>query len=40
MMGIGGFTPFNGFMGKADWQGVCDDMKMADGLFYPTPACR
>ncbi len=37
MMGIGGFTPLDGFMGKADWQGVCDDMKMADGLFWPIP---
>jgi len=37
MMGIGGFTPLNGFMTKADWQGVCDDMKMADGLFWPIP---
>lgn len=37
MLGIGGFTPLNGFMTKADWQGVCDDMKMADGLFWPIP---
>jgi len=37
MMGIGGFTPLTGFMTKADWQGVCDDMKMADGLFWPIP---
>ncbi|MEE9310073.1 MAG: sulfate adenylyltransferase [Cocleimonas sp.] len=37
MMGIGGFTPLNGFMDKADWQGVCDDMKMSDGLFWPIP---
>ena len=37
MMGIGGFTPLDGFMGKADWQGVCDDMKMTDGLFWPIP---
>ncbi len=37
MMGIGGFTPLNGFMTKADWQGVCDEMKMADGLFWPIP---
>ena len=37
MMGIGGFTPLEGFMAKADWQGVCDDMKMADGLFWPIP---
>jgi sulfate adenylyltransferase len=37
MLGIGGFTPLTGFMGKADWQGVCDHMKMADGLFWPIP---
>ena len=37
MMGIGGFTPLNGFMGKADWQGACDDMRLADGTFWPIP---
>lgn len=37
MMGIGGFTPLTGFMTHADWQGVCDDMVMADGLFWPIP---
>lgn len=37
MLGIGGFTPLEGFMGKADWQGVCDDMKLANGLFWPIP---
>ena len=37
MLGIGGFTPLDGFMGKADWQGICDDMKMANGLFWPIP---
>jgi len=37
MLGIGGFTPLDGFMTKADWQGVCDDMKMANGLFWPIP---
>jgi len=37
MMGIGGFTPLDGFMGKADWQGVCDDMKMSNGVFWPIP---
>ncbi|HHJ14098.1 MAG TPA: sulfate adenylyltransferase [Gammaproteobacteria bacterium] len=37
MMGIGGFTPLEGFMTKADWQGVCDGMKMANGLFWPIP---
>lgn len=37
MMGIGGFTPLAGFMGKRDWQSVCDDMHTADGLFWPIP---
>lgn len=37
MMGIGGFTPLEGFMNKADWQGVCDNMQMSSGLFWPIP---
>jgi sulfate adenylyltransferase len=37
MMGIGGFTPLTGFMGKDDWKGVCDNFQMADGTFWPIP---
>ena len=37
MFGIGGFTPLEGFMGQADWQGVCDSMTLANGLFWPIP---
>ncbi|CAK0743468.1 Sulfate adenylyltransferase [Gammaproteobacteria bacterium] len=37
MMGIGGFTPLEGFMTRADWEGVCDGYKMANGLFWPIP---
>jgi sulfate adenylyltransferase len=37
MLGIGGFTPLEGFMTRADWAGVCDGMKMANGLFWPIP---
>lgn len=37
MLGIGGFTPLTGFMTEADWRGVCDGMKMANGLFWPIP---
>ena len=37
MMGIGAFTPLTGFMTKADWQGICDNFKMADGTFWPIP---
>jgi len=37
MMGIGGFTPIEGFMGYEDWKGVCDEYRMADGTFWPIP---
>jgi sulfate adenylyltransferase len=39
MMGIGAFTPLDGFMGKADWQGCCDSYSMPSrkGLFWPIP---
>lgn len=37
MLAIGGFTPLTGFMGSSDWRGVCDDMRTADGLFWPIP---
>ncbi len=37
MMGIGGFTPLAGFMGYDDWSGVCDHMRMTNGVFWPIP---
>jgi len=39
MMGIGAFTPLEGFMGKDDWKGCCDDYRMPSrkGLFWPIP---
>ncbi len=37
MLGIGGFTPLDGFMTQGDWQRVCDGMKLASGLFWPIP---
>jgi sulfate adenylyltransferase len=37
MLGIGGFTPLEGFMTHADWRSVCDDFKTASGLFWPIP---
>jgi sulfate adenylyltransferase len=37
MLGIGGFTPLEGFMTHADWQGVCDGYRSAAGLFWPIP---
>ncbi len=40
MMGIGGFTPLDGFMGYDDWKGICDEYKMPskNGLFWPSPS--
>lgn len=41
MLGIGGFTPLDGFMNQADWQGVVDEMTLKSGtnagLFWPIP---
>jgi len=37
MLGTGAFTPLDGFMGKADWRGVCDEYRLADGTFWPIP---
>lgn len=39
MMGIGAFTPLDGFMGKDDWKSCCDDYQLPSkkGLFWPIP---
>jgi sulfate adenylyltransferase len=37
MMGIGGFTPLDGFMGYDDWKGCVTGFQMADGVFWPIP---
>ena len=37
MLGIGGFTPLDGFMGAEDWKGVCSDMRLSNGVFWPIP---
>jgi len=37
MLGVGGFTPLEGFMTRADWLGVCDEMRTASGVFWPIP---
>jgi len=37
MMGIGGFTPLDGFMDQKNWKGSVGDMKLTDGTFWPIP---
>src|SRR4029077_21063452 len=33
----GGFSPLRGFMNKADYEGVCHNMRLASGSFWPMP---
>ena len=33
----GGFSPLRGFMGQADYDRVCSDMRLADGTLWPIP---
>lgn len=33
----GGFSPLRGFLAKADYEGVRDKMRLADGTFWPMP---
>jgi len=39
MMGIGAFTPLDGFMGHDDWKGCCDSYTLPSkkGVFWPIP---
>ena len=34
---VGGFSPLRGFMTEADYEGVCKDMRLADGTLWPMP---
>jgi sulfate adenylyltransferase len=33
----GAFSPLDGFMGKADYEKVCDEMRLASGTLFPLP---
>ncbi len=33
----GAFSPLSGFMGQADFDAVCKDMRLADGTLWPLP---
>jgi sulfate adenylyltransferase len=33
----GGFSPLRGFMTRADYEGVCHNMRLASGTFWPMP---
>src|ERR1035437_9514634 len=38
MLGIGAFTPLDGFMGKDDWKSCCDNYTLPSkkNLFWPS----
>jgi sulfate adenylyltransferase len=33
----GGFSPLRGFLNRADYEGVCHNMRLADGTLWPIP---
>lgn len=33
----GGFSPLRGFMTRADYEGVCQNMRLASGILWPMP---
>jgi len=37
MIAIGAFSPLTGFVGKADFEGVCKDMHLSSGVVWPIP---
>lgn len=37
LIGIGGFAPLTGFMGKADFESVCKNMTLANGTVWSIP---
>jgi len=37
MLGMGAYTPLEGFMGESAWRNVCSDMKLETGVFWPIP---
>lgn len=37
MLGMGAYTPLEGFMGHDDWKGACTNMRLSNGTFWPIP---
>lgn len=37
MLGMGAYTPLDGFMGHDDWRSSVTDMKLTNGVFWPIP---
>ncbi len=37
LLAVGAFSPLRSFMNQADYQGVLDNMRLADGTLFPMP---
>jgi sulfate adenylyltransferase len=37
MIAIGAFSPLTGFVGQADFQRICKEMRLSDGTVWPIP---
>jgi len=37
MLGVGAFSPLPGFMGRDDFNAVCESMRLANGVVWPIP---
>ena len=37
LLATGGFSPLTSFMGKADYERVLHEMRLADGTLWPLP---
>ena len=37
MLGMGAYTPLDGFMGREDWRSSVTEMKLTSGVFWPIP---
>ena len=37
MIGIGAFSPLNGFVSKKDYESIVEKMRLANGLAWPIP---
>ncbi len=37
LLANGGFSPLRGFLGRADYDSVCSQMRLADGTLWPMP---
>jgi sulfate adenylyltransferase len=37
MIAIGAFSPLTGFVGQADFEGICKNMRLSSGVVWPIP---